>query len=253
MDIIRSTRHGLVVAVSTLLAATTVGSATVDAADRTATTPHDTFIRNTHTRNTPTCRGVPATHVDENGTSSNDVIVITQPLGFDAGDGDDLVCVAVPSMREGARVDGGFGDDTIITLSGDNVIYGGPGNDSILSNSADHILDGEFGDDTMYLGQHPDGTVYGGDGADRIVGSPGADNVWADAGNDLILGFGGDDTLRGGPGADSIIGHDGTDVLDGQDGDDECVDVAAPATTFVGCENITAFGVPMGPGTVTSG
>ena len=195
-----------------------------------------------------TCRGEVATHVNEDGTGSDDVIVVTeQSITVNGWAGDDLICVMVPSNSYGAYVHGSLGNDTIITYSGVNHVYGGEDDDSILSNSADALLDGEEGNDNIYLGALPD-LAYGGDGNDRIFGSPLADVIHAGGDDDLVIGFGGNDLLHGGPGNDRLEGRDGTDELDGQSGDDECVDAAAPATTFVGCESIVGLGVLTGPG-----
>ncbi|MEM9515930.1 MAG: calcium-binding protein [Actinomycetota bacterium] len=184
----------------------------------------------------PTCRGVPATHVNEDGTADDDVIVVTDAsVSINAWNGDDVICVST-GHGYGATVDAGNGDDSIITYSGENFIYGGADDDSIMSNAADHLLDGESGDDNIYIGQHPVAAVYGGDGNDRIFGSPFADTIHAGDDNDLVIGFGGNDTVQGGDGNDRLEGRAGADDLDGGPGSDTCVDQAAPATTFTSCE-----------------
>jgi Ca2+-binding RTX toxin-like protein len=200
------------------------------------------------TRSGETCRGLPATHVDEDGTAGDDVIVVTDgSVTVNAWNGNDLICVVVTSGY-GATVFGGNGDDTIITYSGENFVYGGDDDDSILSNSADHILDGEDGNDNIYLGQDPDVTVYGGDGNDKIFGSPFADTIHAGSGADYVNGFGGDDVLGGGPDNDTLVGGAGFDTLDGHSGTDACTDSAAPATSFASCESIVGTLVQQGPG-----
>jgi Ca2+-binding RTX toxin-like protein len=202
---------------------------------------------------TETCRGVPATHVNEDGTSGADVIVVTEPIDVSGWNGDDLICVKVPIRSYGAHVEGGGGDDTIITYSGENFIYGGEDDDSILSNSADHVLDGQDGNDTIYMGDQQDGYVYGGDGNDKIFGTPFSDGAHGGAGNDLMIGFAGNDFFDGGEGNDRLEGREGNDTLDGQTGDDTCTDAAAPATTFVSCETVVGFAVLQGPGDVQVG
>ncbi len=152
---------------------------------------------------TPSCRGQAATHVNEDGGPGNDVIIVTTPgLEVDGWNGDDLICVSTGRSGYGARVDGGNGNDTIITYSGENFVYGGGDDDSLLSNSADHLLDGE--DD------------------------------------DFVMGFDGNDHIVGGTGDDHLEGGSGSDLLDGGSDDDTCVDVAAPATTYVSCETVVA-------------
>jgi len=198
------------------------------------------------------CRGQVATHVDTDGGNGNDVIVVTQPsISVNGWAGDDLICVMVPG-EYGAYVRGGNGRDTIITYSGVNHVFGGADGDSLLSNAPDALLDGEEGDDTIYLGQYG-GLAYGGDGNDRIFGSPHADEIHAGRGNDLLLGFEGDDELVGGEDDDRLEGGTGADDLDGVGGNDECVDTAAPATTFTSCETIVGLGVAPGPGGLATG
>lgn len=56
-------------------------------------------------------------------------------------------------------------------------------------------------------------TIFGTDGADRIVGTTGAD---------VIFGFKGNDTLLGGKGKDRLCGSGGVDTLNGGKGNDIC-------------------------------
>jgi hypothetical protein len=72
-------------------------------------------------------------------------------------------------------------------------------------------------------------TVYGTEGADRLVGTAGDDVICAfngddvvsgGGGNDLILGHGGDDTITGGGGRDTIQAGGGRDFVKGADGSD---------------------------------
>lgn len=194
----------------------------------------------------PACRGVAATHVNEDGGPGNDVIVVTEAgLEVRGWNGDDLICVS-PGHGYGARIDGGNGNDSIITYSGENFIFGGAHNDSIMSNTVDHLLDGEDGNDNIYVGAHADFIVYGGDGADKIFGSSSADSIDAGTGNDLVITFGGNDVVQAGAGDDRIEGGAGTDTLDAGPDTDVCVDSPAPSTTFVSCE--TATGLPLGGG-----
>ena len=89
---------------------------------------------------------------------------------------------------------------------------------------------GTGGDCAAYAVKHwgPDFcTVYGTEGADRLVGTPGADVICAfdgndvvvgGGGNDLILGHGGNDTLTGGGGRDTIQAGAGRDFVKGGEG-----------------------------------
>ncbi len=68
-------------------------------------------------------------------------------------------------------------------------IIGGSGNDTIYASG------GSIGD-----------TIYGGDGADSIIGVYGDDVIDGGAGNDTITGNGDNDTITGGAGVDSLFG-----------------------------------------------
>jgi Ca2+-binding RTX toxin-like protein len=123
-------------------------------------------------------------------------------------------------------VQGGLGNDTILTGDDADTVYGGAGNDSI---------DAGFDADL----------VYGGDDADTIEGGEGADTISGDAGNDLIFGglnptnpdyavatqydltddidpqpANNADSLSGGEGDDTIYGLDDADTLMGDGGND---------------------------------
>lgn len=209
---------------------------------------NDVAVSTTGHRDSRTCRGLEATHVNEDGSPGNDVILVTEPIEVNGWNGDDLICVKMSASGYGANIDGGNGDDTIITYSGENFVYGGADNDSILSNSADHVLDGEDGHDTIYMGRHADVFVYGGDGHDKIFGTPFGDAIHAGAGNDFVMGFDGDDSIDGGTGNDELSGGAGFDTLDGHAGSDTCSDVAAPGTVFVSCETLVTVALPQGPG-----
>jgi Ca2+-binding RTX toxin-like protein len=63
--------------------------------------------------------------------------------------------------------------------------------------------------------------VWGGQGADRLVGGAAAEMLRGGRGADTILGGPGEDTLRGGAGADSLSGGPGNDFLGGGRHDDE--------------------------------
>jgi Ca2+-binding RTX toxin-like protein len=71
-------------------------------------------------------------------------------------------------------------------------------------------LYGFHGNDTMYGGAGTD-YIRGGAGNDRIYGGGGDDYLYGNDGNDSILGGNGDDRLIGGLGADTLIGGLGED------------------------------------------
>ncbi|WP_225008345.1 beta strand repeat-containing protein [Novosphingobium percolationis] len=152
-------------------------------------------------------------------------------------------------------INGGSGNDTIITHGGADRVTGGKGTDLIATGA---------GDDIIYIG--------GGDGIDAIDGGQGFDTVQATAagiaisfsaltgieaitgssltvqgakgadvfdfasvaltgvlainglaGADSIAGTAFSDTLNGGAGNDLLLGRDGNDVLRGDSGDDRLV------------------------------
>ncbi len=119
-------------------------------------------------------------------------------------------------------VEGGAGNDTILTGDDADLIFGGTGNDSI---------DGGIDDDTIFGGQNDD-TIIGGEGSDVIDAGQGDDLVYGglsprfpDAVNirddqgDLVPNNGADN-IRGGIGMDTIFGLDDDDTIDGgQDAD----------------------------------
>lgn len=180
-------------------------------------------------------------------------------------------------------VDGGAGNDVIMTGDDADEITGGSGNDTIDAGIDDDYVDGGDGDDSI-LGGHGSDTIFGGDGDDMInAGDPalaalqapdetdpvpenGRDYVDGGAGNDTILGEDDDDTLIGGLGDDSIdggldddsilggegddtlIGGDGSDYVAGGDGND-VIDTSNDGTTPVlpdeGFNDQSAAGVPV--------
>jgi len=130
-------------------------------------------------------------------------------------------------------VDGGDGADHL-TLSGGGTVLGGGANDSIRGGQDTCLLDGGHGNDTVITGSGG-GTVRGGAGNDSLAGPVIGMGVLAarfspvllvgGAGNDTITAApNGDDTLLGGRGADSLSGDNGgADVLNGEGGHDTLV------------------------------
>ncbi|GKY88985.1 Ig-like domain-containing protein [Sinisalibacter aestuarii] len=144
-------------------------------------------------------------------------------------------------------VEGGDGNDTIITGDDQDVILGGAGDDTIDGGLDDDTIDGGEGDDYI-IGGHGSDTIEGGDGDDEIWGGLGPDTdplnivdaldprpdngidvIHGGAGNDVIYGqddddvlYGdaGDDYIDGGIDNDTIYGGDGLDTLIGGQGDD---------------------------------
>ncbi len=119
------------------------------------------------------------------------------------------------------RVEGGPGNDTIWTGSGNDVINGGPGRDQIFAGEGNDIIDGSDGNDGLFGGPGDD-TISGGngndlicsgDGDDTIDGGAGIDLLHAGDGNDFVTGGTENDTLFGGPGDDELFGQQGNDLI----------------------------------------
>jgi Ca2+-binding RTX toxin-like protein len=98
-----------------------------------------------------------------------------------AGDGNDEI--QIYDNKKNVTVDGGAGNDKILTSKGNDKIIGGEGNDKIQTK----------------------------EGNDKIIGGPGNDEIDAGDGNDDIRGGDGEDILIGGPGDDKIRTGKGKD------------------------------------------
>ena len=98
-------------------------------------------------------------------------------------------------------LEGGAGDDVLMTGAGNDRLYGGQDNDYLFGNSGKDLLDGGTGDD--YLS--------GGNGNDVMFGRDGNDTLIGDSGDDFLRGNTGDDILYGGDGADFLDGGVGVD------------------------------------------
>jgi Ca2+-binding RTX toxin-like protein len=132
------------------------------------------------------------------------------------------------------KIIGGEGNDTIRALDGNDMIDGGLGADVFEggegTDTADYskrsenlrlTLDGAANDGaySKKKGSEKDtlGTdienLWGGSGADLIVGDASANVLSGNSGNDTIRGQDGNDTITGGAGLDQLFGEAGDDVL----------------------------------------
>ncbi len=114
------------------------------------------------------------------------------------------------------RVFGGLGDDRIkIDLGKDGggirvFVWGGKGADLVLGGVEQDRIRGGDGHDTIKAG--------GGD--DDIAGGAAADLLDGQGGDDYVFGAAGADILQGSSGANQLIGGDGQDWLYGRQGAD---------------------------------
>lgn len=151
-------------------------------------------------------------------------------------------------------VDGGIGNDSILTGDDNDVILGGDGadtvdagfdDDEVYGDAGADSLEGNEGNDTISGGADGD-VIYGdvsptnpdypfytpyelvNDGtdlapnnnADVLSGDGGNDTIYGQDDNDTISGGLGDDEIYGGIDNDSLIGDDGNDTIDGGSGND---------------------------------
>lgn len=125
----------------------------------------------------------------------------------------------VQGTNFGDYVEGGLGDDFVVSLGGDDFLRGREGNDYLDAGNGNDNVMGELGDDVL-RGRAGNDWQSGGEGNDNIMGEDGADTVIGDAGNDFVSGGAGNDLVLGGDGSDTIEGNGGNDVLTGNLGAD---------------------------------
>ncbi|NZA25855.1 hemolysin [Luteimonas sp. SJ-92] len=140
----------------------------------------------------------------------NDVIEaasnVTVNMVVEGGEGDDRIVTG----NGDDRIDGGAGDDTIESLGGRNDIFGGAGNDTIQGGSGINVVYGGDGDDV----------IRGGGGDNYLEGGAGNDEIHAGAGDDIISGGLGDDVIHSGAGNNAIYAGQGSDTVQGARSDD---------------------------------
>ena len=113
---------------------------------------------------------------------------------------------------------GGDGDDNMMTY-GSGSMWGGEGHDRLRGDFRSIQLWGEAGNDQLFGGRFSDYLNGGGDN-DLIRGGRGNDQIYGDAGNDRLFGGIGNDVMYGGIGEDRMYGQDGNDTMWGDAGKD---------------------------------
>ncbi len=98
-------------------------------------------------------------------------------------------------------------------------VYGDEDNDLLIGGEAVDLFDGGADNDTL-IGHGGDDSLEGGSGLDVILGGAGNDEINGGTDNDTMNANAGDDTVYGEGGNDILVGQDGSDLLDGGDNDD---------------------------------
>ena len=129
----------------------------------------------------------------------------TQTFLADAFSGDDSINASAAAPNTILGYDGA---DTLNASSAPqtNTLFGGAGADSIVGGTAFNRVNGNTGDDTIVGHSSVGDWLLGGQGQDSIDAS-------ASTGNNIVNGNMGDDTIVGGLGVDSLRGGQGNDVI----------------------------------------
>ena len=153
-----------------------------------------------------------------NLAAGNDVVdasASTSNVTLDGGAGDDSILTGVGNDC----IVAGDGADTVNSGAGSDTIDGGAGNDSLAGKAGNDSILGGDGDDTIDCGTGDDYSL-GGDGNDLINGGDGRDTLSTGAGRNILYGGFGEDRLNGSGGRDTLLGEDDSDRLYGNGGDD---------------------------------
>lgn len=107
----------------------------------------------------PTADGSPNQTYDFTADQQINTVVAALGDGNDIYDGTTCFCSQV--------VDGGKGDDVIVTGDNDDIIVGGDGDDTLFGQGGNDIIFGNKGDDT----------ISGGDGVNHVFGGAGNNTI----------------------------------------------------------------------------
>jgi Ca2+-binding RTX toxin-like protein len=156
----------------------------------------------------------------DNGTSVG-------PMLLFGGDGADLI-VTVSSIANQTIVggnDSGDGADSIISSSGDDLLFGNGGDDNATDFGGSGTLVGGFGSDNLLVTGTGSALIFGNQGNDvltdmatgnqTVLGGLGNDAVVVNAGPALIFGNEGADTVAATGAGSTLVG--GNDSADGDD------------------------------------
>lgn len=165
-------------------------------------------------------------------------------IRVDAGNGNDLVALHVPTIPTNVRgnLNGGNGNDVLLGANADDDLDGGRSSDFLDGGGGADDLSGGRGRDTVTYANRTTpvgvtiGSGIGDDGneldqsgarrdtvrasIEQVAGGAAGDTIIGDASRELLNGGPGDDLLIGGRGRDALFGKLGDDVLFGQGGRD---------------------------------
>lgn len=156
--------------------------------------------------------------------TDSDTLATIEQAKITAGNGNNTINTTAFTLGD-VIVDGGAGNDRILTGSKNDTLLGGLGNDILDGGAGNDLLDGGSGNDTLTGGLGND-TLIGGDGNDTLNGGDGNDTLTGGFGNDTLDGGAGNDSLDGGVGNDTLTGGLGNDIITGGDGTDTLVESA---------------------------
>ena len=137
-------------------------------------------------------------------------------------------------------VSGSDGDDYLNSAYGSRNLYGGVGADTLIGNDEQNSLSGSNGRDVL----------EGNGGRDFLYGGGGRDVLKGGEGRDILYGHGGKDVLRGGAHGDQLYGSGGDDTLYGGTGDDR-LDGGKGTNLLAGGSGEDRFVLQVGTNTVT--
>ncbi|QOV88072.1 C2 family cysteine protease [Humisphaera borealis] len=144
-------------------------------------------------------------------------LLVTVPMVVDGGMGDDRIVTG----EGNDTIQGNGGTDNLKGMGGSDWIDGGVGGVAVYAqNTGNDYIDGGEGNDTLHASDYGNNTILGGDGNDSLYGYQGNDSLFGQAGNDYASAYRGNDLVMGGAGNDQLQGGGGNDKVYGEDGDD---------------------------------